>query len=373
MGPALLLLLAIAHAGPSDDLDLAVYVGDLTLAVAAIDDGAAPQSALGPALVACDGPMVELLVASGAQPDGAEARRPLQCPEAVGLALVAWPPWGEVLLREAAGAGELARVEGLLAAGVAADGVSLEAALAHRRDAVAERLLRAGAPVGAEAVAAAARAERSDVAERLVRALPREALDEALVRSASGAEAVVRALVRRGAGLDATWGNRGPALVEAAASGSVARVELLLGLGAPVDGARTDGRTPLMVAGSHPAVVRHLLAAGADPSVALPTGWTALHEAARQSAESVDLLLEAGAPVDATMASSGETPLHQAARAGRADVVERLLAAGADPSAEARAPGAAGADPAALAAAAGHDDLALRLAGAVAALEDPVP
>lgn len=114
-------------------------------------------------------------------------------------------------------------------------------------------------------------------------------------------------------------------------------------------------------------VCRHLLALKADPNVAGKNGWTALHKAAFDGhAEVVRLLLAAGAKTDVTV-NDGETPLilasraygnvetiralldagasveakteagrsalHEAASAGKAGVVELLLARGADPAA----------------------------------------
>lgn len=87
-----------------------------------------------------------------------------------------------------------------------------------------------------------------------------------------------------------------------------------------------------------PALVRRLLEdEGISPNLRLTFGgsssWsTPLTVAAKAgSAESVTLLLDAGAEVDGET-SDGETALHVAAFFGDLDVVERLLAAGADPN-----------------------------------------
>jgi len=82
-----------------------------------------------------------------------------------------------------------------------------------------------------------------------------------------------------------------------------------------------------------------------------------LHSAA--AAANVDvarLLLDAGAPVDATQ-SGGFSPLHAAARSGNVPLVDLLLDRGADVSRSTDA-GQTAAD---LAADAGHADLATRL------------
>ena len=106
--------------------------------------------------------------------------------------------------------------------------------------------------------------------------------------------------------------------------------------------------------------VRDLLARGADVQTARPDGMTALHWAAlRSDGEMAGMLLYAGANLEATTRIGRHTPLHVAARSGRAPVVRALLEAGADPRAES----ASGATPLHLAAQAGS-------AAAAAALVD---
>jgi len=345
------------QADPQVDLRLAAHVGDLYLADTALADGADPQLALADVLIACDGPMAEVLVWSGARPEGAEARRPLQCGPEVSRDLAAVDAaWGRALLREAAREGRGELVGWLLDDGVAPGGDALQAAIARRQRAVVDRLLKAGAPVSADAIASAARDSDLELLDRLTRGLSRDALGEALVACSGTHRAVVERLLRKGAPVAHVHGTRGPPLVEAAAAGQLEVVDALLAAGASVGTPRHDGRTALMVAGRSPQVVARLLKAGADPLAQLPTGWTVLHAAARQSADSVDLLLAAGADPSAAMASSGETPLHQAARTGQAEVVRRLLAAGADPQAQSVYPG--GSDRAVdLARQAGHADV----------------
>ncbi len=80
------------------------------------------------------------------------------------------------------------------------------------------------------------------------------------------------------------------------------------------------------------AAVRALLAGGADPDEAQGDGMTALHWAAfNRNADLVQLLLEAGAGVEAGTRIGHYTPLHLAARAGAGEIVEMLLGAGAEP------------------------------------------
>lgn len=79
-----------------------------------------------------------------------------------------------------------------------------------------------------------------------------------------------------------------------------------------------------------------LLEAGADVNARFAWGETPLHLAASSSklkAGVVDLLIAAGAEIDATMDNSGFTPLHWAAMKEHAEAVSSLLHAGANPHA----------------------------------------
>jgi len=82
------------------------------------------------------------------------------------------------------------------------------------------------------------------------------------------------------------------------------------------------------------AAVRRLLRNGADVNAAQGDGMTALHWAAeRGNRELAEVLLYAGARVDAGTRIGHYTPLHLAARAAHGQVVTLLLDAGADPEA----------------------------------------
>lgn len=136
----------------------------------------------------------------------------------------------------------------------------------------------------------------------------------------------------------------GEALRHAAGEGRIELVVWLLDeVGVALEYGGTDGKTPLILAalGGHAALAEELLRRGADAeargSSFLPFenrddfGWHPLHYAAdRRHALLVQLLLVAGAPVDAQTAE-GTTPLMLAARRGDEDIVHLLLLAGADP------------------------------------------
>ena len=86
-------------------------------------------------------------------------------------------------------------------------------------------------------------------------------------------------------------------------------------------------------AGGDVARIRALLQSGASANVSDAAGWTPLHFAAQaRSALAAELLIRAGAAVD-PLDDHGNSPLVRAVFESRGDeqVIEVLLAAGADP------------------------------------------
>lgn len=115
--------------------------------------------------------------------------------------------------------------------------------------------------------------------------------------------------------------------------GSFEQAKLLLRSGADTSIADNDGRTPLILASKYGRtdIIELLLKHGADVLVANNNGDTPLILASRRYREVkiFKLLLNYGADVSATN-NNGETALQAASRWGRSDVVDLMLAHGAD-------------------------------------------
>ena len=121
------------------------------------------------------------------------------------------------------------------------------------------------------------------------------------------------------------------ALLDAALKGQLTEVEQLLAGGADVNADNgLLGFTALMLAAGHPAIVRALIAHGADINARDMFGKTALmHAAAGGHTDSADLLLSAGTDVNAR-SGIGATALIEAAMNGHVGAIDLLLSKGAD-------------------------------------------
>jgi ankyrin repeat protein len=221
----------------------------------------------------------------------------------------------EPALAEAAGRGDLAMVQTLLASH-ADPNAGVKPAAVHAHNAVLQLLLKQQTSERTiqEALISAASEMKPDVVRMLAARLanPKPALSEALWRMSQSTG----------------WG----------AAELTALDRALFQLGADPNTADVDGITPLMLAAeSGPAEqVRVLIEAGANANARCTCpdffggGWTALGLAARANdADKVTRLIAAGADVNARNAE-GETPLILASRHPNMEAIKALLKANAD-------------------------------------------
>ena len=152
----------------------------------------------------------------------------------------------------------------------------------------------------------------------------------------NGSAEMVARLLRAGAEPDAARSTGETPLMTCARTGNVAAVRALLGAGANPSAAEAwQGQTALMwaAAESHTEIVRELVDHGADVHARTAGGFTALSIAAREDEpELATVLLDAGADVNA-MAPGGATPLLVATVRGHTRLALFLLEQGADPNA----------------------------------------
>jgi len=123
-------------------------------------------------------------------------------------------------------------------------------------------------------------------------------------------------------------------IIDATKRGDVEEVQALIQQGADVNEAYGDGMTALHWAAERGdlMVAEVLIAAGASVEAGTRIGhYTPLHIAAKAGRpEVVAALIEAGVDVNVATTNSGATPLHLAASAGSADVIRLLVQHGAD-------------------------------------------
>ena len=123
-------------------------------------------------------------------------------------------------------------------------------------------------------------------------------------------------------------------IIDATKRGDVEEVRALIQQGADVNEAYGDGMTALHWAAERGdlRVAEVLIAAGASVEAGTRIGhYTPLHIAAKAGwPEVVAALIEAGVDVNVATTNSGATPLHLAASAGSADVIRLLVQHGAD-------------------------------------------
>jgi len=287
---------------------------------------------------------------------------------------------GDPALVDAARDGNREAVRSLLAGGAdpnaaAPDGSTAVHWAAHRDDVeMLDALLEAGARPDTvtryNVAPLTLAAQNGSVAaiERLLDAgvSPDTASEEgqtALMTAArNGRVEAVRALLRRGAQVDLAESFRGQtALMFAAGEGNTAAAELLLEFGAALDARSSGGYTPLLFAvrNNRQETVEFLLRQGASANDRIPDGPPALSLAILNADFDLAALLldagadpnvpdargyplhvvvwlhEPGAPPDFAMTGVDPEPVPlPSGRLSHIDMVEKLLAKGADPNAE---------------------------------------
>jgi ankyrin repeat protein len=181
------------------------------------------------------------------------------------------------------------------------------------------RSVLVGAFVVVLCVSAGVGAAASDVADAVMR----------------GDLAAARALIQKGADVNAPQGDGATALHWAVYRDSVDAVDMLVRAGAK-SAANREGMTPLAMAalyGNAP-IVDRLLKAGTDAKALGPNGETMVMFAARNgNPDVIRLLTEAGANVNAREPLRGTTALMWAVEQRHPEAVAALLKAGADPAA----------------------------------------
>ena len=163
--------------------------------------------------------------------------------------------------------------------------------------------------------------------------------DSALIKAVkAGHVQEVRALIKKGADVNARSGDGSSPLLWAVDYSNIEIARALIAAKATVDVANDFGVTPLLHAsrtGDAP-MVDLLLRAGANASLAHPEGETPLMAAASSgSVPAVRALLARGANVNATDKFQNATALMWAAAEGHVEVAGLLLEAGADPNKQA--------------------------------------
>lgn len=219
-------------------------------------------------------------------------------------------------------------------------GVVLEGAKAQNDWGLATALVKAGAEFGALDLHAAVEEDQQELAAALLASEASvDAEDEfgetALYKASQQNNAVMaQLLLQKGAKVDTPNEYRWTPLFRAAAGGFPAVVRVLMASGA--DPSLECGDTlPLekAVELEHLAVVRVMIELGVDVNAVAPNGgWTALHFAVGKIM--VDMLVEAGADVEARDSVNGATPLNLQYPSGdegpRIETVRALVDHGAD-------------------------------------------
>lgn len=144
--------------------------------------------------------------------------------------------------------------------------------------------------------------------------------------------ALVAALIKEGADVNASLPDGSTALLWAAQWDDLPTASLLLKAGAKVNQTNDYGAAPLSLAATNgsAAMLQLLLKAGARPNTTLPSGETALMTSARTgNVDAVRVLIDAGADVNASEQVKKQTALMWAVAEQHSSVVRLLLDRGA--------------------------------------------
>ncbi|KAK4653001.1 hypothetical protein QC762_504180 [Podospora pseudocomata] len=149
---------------------------------------------------------------------------------------------------------------------------------------------------------------------------------------------IVQLLLEKGADPNGADDDGDTSLISCSVFQQVEVTQLLLKYGAQVDVANNDGKKAIHAAATEcdPRMIRLLLAHGANPAQKEIDGWKALHMAAQMdkkgTLEVVKVLVDTRRIEIIDQEEKGTTALYLAVQAGRPDVAQVLLEAGADPN-----------------------------------------
>ncbi|MHC4167917.1 MAG: ankyrin repeat domain-containing protein [Planctomycetota bacterium] len=235
-------------------------------------------------------------------------------------------PGTTALLHEAAREGNLERVNKLMESvedmdakdGFGVTALNYAAAMGHEK--IVKALIARGAAINAK---------DDDGITPLA-----AAIDEAYPAEAGTVhDRIIKLLVAHGADVTAKGESGMTALHWAVNTGQMDFAEQLITKGAEINAKEDSGRTPLHDAAydGNINIVKLLLEKGADVNIKQDrTGNTPLHSAAFAGHKDVVMLLVANGADITKRDDSGSTPLHDAAWDGHTDIIEFLLAKGAD-------------------------------------------
>lgn len=149
---------------------------------------------------------------------------------------------------------------------------------------------------------------------------------------------IIQILLEKGADPNGADDDGDTSLISCSVFQQVEVTQLLLKHGAQVDVANNNGKKAIHAAATEcdPRMIRLLLDHGANPAQKEIDGWKALHIAAQMdkkgTLEVVKVLVDTRRIKINDQEEKGTTALYLAVQAGRPDVAQVLLKAGADPN-----------------------------------------